>query len=69
MNLYCCISHGSIAFLDVVKDFMLFTKCGEDGGECAHKEFIDGVGKGYGFVVYDNCGVILFMESMVMLCL
>ena len=41
----------------------LFNKCVEDEGECAHKEFVDGVYEGYGFVVCDNCEVVFFMEE------
>ena len=63
MNLSSHISHGSKAFLVVMKDFMLFTKCGKDGGECARKIFVDGANKGYGSVVCDNCGIVLFVEE------
>ena len=45
MNLFSCISQGSKVYLVVVKNFMLFTKCGEDGCECARKKFVDGVGE------------------------
>ena len=34
---------------------MLFTECGEDGGECAHKEFVDGACKGCRSIICDNC--------------
>ena len=37
---------------------MLFIKCGEDGGE-----FMNNASEGYGFVVCDNCGVVIFMEE------
>ena len=40
---------------------MSFTKCGEDGGECACKEFVDGACKDYGYVVCDNYGVVFFI--------
>ena len=63
MNLASCISHGSKAFLAVMKDIMLFTECSEDGGECAHKEFVDDAYEGYEYVVCDNCGVVLFMDK------
>ena len=42
----------------VIEDFMLFIKCGEDGGE-----FMNNASEGYGFVVCDNCGVVIFMEE------
>ena len=45
----------------VKEDFILFTECGEDGGECAHKEFVND--DGYEFVVCDNCVLALFMEE------
>ena len=48
-------------FLVVVNDFILFTKYGNDGGECARKEFVDGACKGYGSVICDNCGVVILM--------
>ena len=31
---------------------MLFTKGGKNGGECAHKEFVDDACEGYGFVLF-----------------
>jgi hypothetical protein len=52
---------GLRCFLVVVEDFMLFTKYGDDGGECAHKEFVNGACEGYGSVVCDNYGVIILM--------
>ena len=63
MNLFSRTSHGSKTFLVGMEDFMLFTECGEDGGECAHKEFVGGAGKGYRSVVCDDCGIVLFMKE------
>ena len=64
MKLSSHISHGSKAFLVVAKDFILFNKCGEDGGEYNRKEFVDGACEHYEFVVCDNYG----WRSMVILC-
>ena len=61
MKLSSRVSHGSKVFWVVVEGFVLFTEYGDDGGGCAHKEFVDGTCKGYGYVVCDNCGVVILM--------
>ena len=57
------ISHRSKALLGYMKDFKLFTNCGEDGNECALKRFGVGIGEDYGFVVCDNCGLSFLWEN------
>ena len=42
---------------------MLFIEYGEDGCECVRKEFVDGVVEVYGSVIWDNYGIVLFMEE------
>lgn len=37
------IGRMEVTNLGYGENFMLFAKCGEDGGECACKVFVDGV--------------------------